>query len=505
MDRLLRPLGCFASTLVAILFALGVTETLKHVSPLERTMGLSAAVFAAAAVALLREKWLARSRTDGARRVAKDGKRAADAARHDVPPAEPNSDETPCPGAEAILAARRQAILFRQIVPPSHDRRHLSFFGGAPIAPRGFAWPDAHFGEAVKPLSFLMQVDCSAIPAAGRLGLLPERGVLYVFLANAGDAFRVLHHPDTADEWVEISPPTALARNHDAPLTRAWPHSTGDSPLPWPKWPFDPVLVQGGLLPTDSEALDDRWSWPGTVDVPAAIRAIPGAVVPLIDFRGRDRTNGGKLLRPFDTFPQDWGAIRITTTLIAERTNRDAEHARRWVFKDMSDGEFAALLDATSSERRHWEERASGAGLFDAVPQDERDRFWAWVMEREWLTRHVIPDAATLSVEASLTHGRDAAARIPAEAVDRIRHRHALAVETEHGLHVNIPDRMLAAPVDVQGNIDERARDHLLFLELSSNEGLAHDFGEGVLQFWIRPDDLAACRFDRIELSTTAY
>jgi uncharacterized protein YwqG len=44
-----------------------------------------------------------------------------------------------------------------------------------------------------------------------------------------------------------------------------------------------------------------------------------------------------------------------------------------------------------------------------------------------------------------------------------------------------------------------------LLLELSSNPGLAHYFGEGVLQFWIRPDDLAAQRFDRVELSTTAY
>jgi len=40
-------------------------------------------------------------------------------------------------------------------------------------------------------------------------------------------------------------------------------------------------------------------------------------------------------------------------------------------------------------------------------------------------------------------------------------------------------------------------------LELSSDEGLAHYFGEGVYQFWIRPEDLAARRFDRVELSTT--
>jgi uncharacterized protein YwqG len=70
---------------------------------------------------------------------------------------------------------------------------------------------------------------------------------------------------------------------------------------------------------------------------------------------------------------------------------------------------------------------------------------------------------------------------------------------------MNTPDRMLAAPVDVQGDIDDRVREFLLLLELSSDEGLAHYFGEGVYQFWIRPTDLAAHRFDRVELSTTAY
>lgn len=62
---------------------------------------------------------------------------------------------------------------------------------------------------------------------------------------------------------------------------------------------------------------------------------------------------------------------------------------------------------------------------------------------------------------------------------------------------------MLAAPVDLQFDIDERVRELVLLLELSSDEGLAHYFGEGVYQFWIRPEDLAARRFDCVVLSTT--
>jgi uncharacterized protein YwqG len=45
----------------------------------------------------------------------------------------------------------------------------------------------------------------------------------------------------------------------------------------------------------------------------------------------------------------------------------------------------------------------------------------------------------------------------------------------------------------------------LLLLELSSDPSIGHHFGEGVLQFWIRPDDLAARRFDLVELTASAY
>ena len=49
------------------------------------------------------------------------------------------------------------------------------------------------------------------------------------------------------------------------------------------------------------------------------------------------------------------------------------------------------------------------------------------------------------------------------------------------------------------------AKTHLLLLELSSNEGLGHHFGEGVYQSWMTPDDLKAPRFDKEELTSDAY
>jgi hypothetical protein len=260
-------------------------------------------------------------------------------------------------------------------------------------------------------------------------------------------------------------------------------------------------LIQGPL-PDNQEELDESYVWSGTINTNEAIPAIEGAVV---EYRSWYKGGTPNRDRPFANFPQDWNAVRITTGLVAKGMKHEVPAARTRHFRELSDEEFAAKVTEAQDSLSSWSNRASTTRAFDPVPATERDEFWSWIQEHEWLTRLVITDASNLSVEASLSEGPEAAARIPLAVVDYIRSRHALATQTERGLHIRIPDRMLAAPVDVQGDIEERAREFLLLLELSSDEGLAHYFGEGVYQFWIRPDDLAARRFDRVELTTTAY
>ena len=136
MNRIWSWLGCFGLTLLAILFALGVTETIKYVGPVERTLVLTAAVLAAAAVAYLRDKIKNGPLHKSSRSRDQRSEPNLDAL---LPP---QSSQASAPSIhEAILVARTQAILFRQIVPPNHDPAHLSFFGGLPIAPYGFQWP----------------------------------------------------------------------------------------------------------------------------------------------------------------------------------------------------------------------------------------------------------------------------------------------------------------------------------------------------------------------------
>jgi len=519
MERIWSLLGCFGLTLLAILFALGVTEAIRYVGPLERTLVLTAAVLAAAGIAYLRDRI-----KNGPLPAPRKSERRDESTREEriAPVATKSNEQAPQidvdalvrslvdsvrppdqsgPIHEAILASRMQAIVFRQIVPPNYDPTHLSFFGGLPIARSDFQWPRGD----LRPYSFIMQLDCSAVPDDGRLGMFPNDGVMYLFLDLAWgqeENFRVLWEPGPTHGWTEISPPDDLPPAYDSKRAWKWPQSDIDWPRLLPKWPFDPVQLKGGPLPDDQEEFEQTYSWPGTVNPAQAIHAIDGAVV---QFRSFSYESGkAKRNRPFASFPHDWNAVRITTGLIAEGMKWRVSEARSR-FRELSDEEFSAKVADAQATLREWSDRAAAAAAFDEVPQAERDRFWSWIKENEWLTGLPMVYAGDLSVEATLTAGPENAARIPVDVVDYIRSRHALACVIEGKLHLNIPDRMLAAPVDVQGTIDDRVCEFILLFEMSSNEGLAHYFGEGVYQFWIRPDDLAARRFDRVELSTTAY
>ncbi len=405
---------------------------------------------------------------------------------------------------ELIEAASRQAILFRQLFPPPHDDSILSFWGGAPIAPAGFEWPRSAAG---KPLHFLMQVDCSAIPAGARLGALPDNGVLYFFLdlewgEDGGHA--VIYQPAGAD-WATASPPGDLGPlfGKEAAYSCAWAQTAEQCPNLFPKWPFEPVAIEvPETVPEDEEEEDYPALWPE--------RAVEERIVGVGDvaesnyFTIKDFIDGRALRRPFPGFPQDWRALQISSAMLVKR----AEDTRRFPqgqFREMEEAAREQLLTGIAADAQQWFDRAAAQPPFDAVPEADRDSFWAFLESHPDVARMMLTEAIPASIESSLAGSPEAAARIAPEIADRIRSRYALAVRTESGIHVNIPDRMLAPPVDVQGNQWERAQSHLLLLEISSNEGLGHRFGEGVYQFWIAPDDLRAGRFDRVELTSDAY
>jgi len=412
-----------------------------------------------------------------------------------------------------VIATSKQAILFRQHFPPRHGNSTLSFFGGAPVAPGGFRWPSADGAES-KPLSFLMQVDCATVPAAARLQLLPDAGVLYFFLdLTWGEpvAFRVLYEAGTHNDWRAIQLPDDLgvAFGDQSTFVWKWTQSAQDCPKLLPKWTFQPVVIP---IPPEVYETDDNengyapFLWPGDKVMADALRAAQGENVPSGYFSVQDFVDAdGTMRRPFITYPHDWRAVQICTGLLLSQLRSNRRPSGAAALRQLSENERDALVARLRDEAQSWYGRAASQSPFAPVPQDVSDQCWTWLAENAWLVRFVIVDAMRMSIEASLVDSERAAAQIPGDVVRRVHGRHALASQTEHGLFVTTPDRMLAPPVDVQGNQWERAQTHLLLLELSSNEGLGHHFGEGVYQFWITPEDLMARRVDKVELSTDAY
>ena len=533
---IISAISTFFGVLLIVLFAIGVSSKGALKGPdafVLRWTVLSLAVAFSALVAWLRWRILLRreSRSKAQQQIQKADRSSTLSERFNRPPARPTAQEltalaiqqtiahsrppsTATRSRPEVIAASKQAIVFRQHFPPQHGGSSLSFFGGAPVAPSGFRWPRPHGdGAQTKPFDFLMQIDCAAVPAPARLGMLPDRGVLYFFLDltwGEPNAFRVLYEEGDGKDWHAMQPPDDLdlAFGKQATWVWKWTQSARDCPKLLPKWTFQPVAIEIPPMTHDPDESEDDADapllWPGEKAVAEALRAaqedVPFGYFSIKDFI----ESHGPMRRPFANYPHDWRAVQICSGLLVFRL-RDHRPPGIAVFRHLSEAERDDLVVRLRDEARSWFERSASHPPFAAVPQAVSDQFWTWLADNAWLARFVIVDAMTMSIEASLVDSREAAARIPTEVARRVHGRHALASQSDQGLFVTTPDRMLAPPVDVQGHQWERAKTHLLLLEMSSKDGLGHHFGEGVYQFWITPDDLKARRFDKVELTADAY
>ena len=407
-----------------------------------------------------------------------------------------------------IAAAAHQAIVFRQHFPPRHERSALSCFGGAPVAPRDFRWPRPERGDDPKPFAFLMQIDCGAIPEAARLDLLPDRGVLFFFHDSAwtqSEAFRVIYRDGDEAHWEPVPPPDDLEPAYGKHCASAWkwPQASADCPLLLPRWTFDPVAITFARDADDQEEEGAPLLWSGATGVAEALRAAQGEDIVEDPFSVKNLIEAGGVRRPFAGYPHDWRAVQMCAGLVLNRIRHRV--AGMAGLRHLTDDERTSLIERIGDEARAWYDRAASHSPFAAVPAPERDQFWSWLADKPTFVHFVLIDALTASIEASLAASPDAAARVPADAARRVHGRHALVVRYDDRLIARPANRMLAPPVDVQGHQWDRAKTHLLLLELSASEGLGHHFGEGVYQFWITPDDLKARRFDKVELTADAY
>ena len=504
----------FLGVLFIVVFLIGVTSrgALKGSDAFVlRWTVIALAIGFSAFVAWLRWKWLD---SQSAATQATVGDSRANAP---VRPIAQSSPPAPSPGPVPVRSTPRpqplptatQAVVFRQHFPPEPVGATLSFFGGAPVAPAGFQWPRT---TASKPFTFLMQIDCAEVPASARLELLPDRGILYFFHdLSWGEPtpFRVLYEERVDKDAAPIQPPADLDRAYgdQAPHRWSWPRSLEDCPLLLPRWTFQPVVIE--LPPPSVDADEDEDApvlWPGEKATAEALQAAQGEEVVADWFSIKDfAAPDGALIRPYPNYPHDWRAVQIASGLLIDSLSHTYRFKGTAARHGLSDQDRDALLIQTTEEASGWYTLAASHSPFATVPPAESNEFWTWLADKPWLARFVIVEAVVMSIEASLADSHEAAARIPTDVARRLHHRHALASRAETRWFAPNPDRMLAPPVDVQGNQWDRAKTHLLLLELSSNEALGHHFGEGVYQFWITPEDLKARRFDKVELTADAY
>src|SRR6476661_10651237 len=279
-------------------------------------------------------------------------------------------------GASAdIMAAGKQAIVFRQHFPPQPDGSALSFFGGAPVAPSGFRWPrpDASAAQS-RPFSFLMQIDCAAVPAPARLRMLPDRGVLYFFLDltwGEPNAFRVLYEEGGGKDWAASQPPDDLdyAFGDQATYVWKWTQSVQDCPKLLPKWTFQPVAIEippEAYLPDEQEE-DAPLLWPAGKAIAEALRAAQGKDVPSTPFLVQDFIDGDDTMRrPFANYPHDWRAVQIFSGLLLDRLRHTHPLPATKAVRELSEGERDALVMRLRDEARSWFSRAASHQPFSA-------------------------------------------------------------------------------------------------------------------------------------------
>lgn len=456
-------------------------------------------------------------------------------------------DRTPPPAGPTDRAdidrALNACLAIKHVFPPRHPERGFSYLGGMPIIPDDFDWPLIHNLRGVlEPLHFMAQIDCNTLPDGPARDLLPPDGYLYFFAPMAGN-----HGHDAWHFVTRYVPGRATSRWE--PCDRPFlPPIDGAENAPyvfeWMNWRTKPayptryprVEIELGWLEPVQEVVAGEPGTEGEYPWEAAERRKQAA---LQAFHGEPVADNGLFSSygkpkdvpwlPYPEFPSNLRALEVFAGYLKTYLKADTDEIERQLEKlapDASDEAVAksparAALEARKVEYldfslRHsavlsrcnipasdWAkpvseaDRAAFLKLVDALRAGDAP---APVIKRTYYHKslpHVVDEwlgeAARLSVEAAL-HDPDGFAALPPEAIEAARFRHSWL---RAGLGRTSPHQMLGRGDCIQTAADDMGEDYILLLQLGPDEPLRWRMGDsGVLQYWIRPADLAARRFE---------
>lgn len=432
------------------------------------------------------------------------------------PVAEPTAPESSDdPGDEAFAAeadiARhppRPVILARKVRERGADwTGSASWLGGLPRL-AGLEWPRDPQG---RPLPFAAQVDLAELAAACPESPLPHQGSLAFFLGTGA----VVAVPPGAHEFT--APPPGLPASHDEdgyPLPAKRTRLSRDL---FPFWPVEPVA-----LPLPEALLDHRDE--------RLHEAIEQVMLDMVRERfGKPSPlpptcNGGELWwygvshladrvrEAMDNSPQ---AIAMESQL-EEAAGNDlaALEARSDALPDAVAGARGKVLDAQARRREIEEEAAALPAMVEALdgfmanrqpwePLTAEERSLVVEILDEIHRRHgmlaqfhvprSLAQLQTVCIRVMIADGPDAVAALPDDVLDRIAKEHRVPTLFQH-------------QVFGLGGVQQSARDEhledLLLLQLGYDDMMEWRWGDmGLFQYWISPEDAAAARWDKAEMT----
>jgi hypothetical protein len=430
----------------------------------------------------------------------------------------------PVPQSDSIIArARLRPIAFRENCPPSPG---LSFYGGAPVGPASLAWPRNKSDDV--PLSFIMQWDCTALASQDVTRLLPRDGALYLFADLGWSDFRFVHAPGPIKDWRALPVPPELPPVYGKGGVHHVPYCSSliaperqDVPVLLPRWSFTPLAFSFPATP-DTEPL--FWN-EGEAVAEALLRLEhPEGVQPATHLRKRQSL----FARPFPAFPHDYAAIRIVVAKVLEQLRHPAKRLLRDASEEQSEATFQQWRDEAS---KHYA-AATAHHPAERVDRSMSDELWQWMEGLKPVLQPGWDRVVEECVNVSLGLGSETDA-LPSHIVAVCAEQHRLALAYLHEeypdrrkpealtawekrkaegtlkevrtMHAPCPNHMFGPPSYVQSYVEEHLEETVLLLELSTRQPIGHEFGEGVLQFMIRPADLREGRFDKAMLIASAY
>jgi hypothetical protein len=459
----------------------------------------------------------------------------------------------------SIELAQRTCLAIRHVYPPQHPQRSMSFLGGLPLAPEDFDYPMIHNREGLlEPLTFMAQIDLASLPEGSGRALLPKQGYVYFFAPMSGGFDAAANHfvvrfvPGKAKkgwgpQWTGILGPVggAAEARYRFPWMNWRDKPEKSYPTTYPRieialgWIEDVGEVEDG----DPDAADG-FPW----DVAeqrrrAQLVAFHGAPVvydPVFSPSGKPTD---QLWIPFEGFPTNRRAGEIVLGFLKTHLKEEVEAIRARIASlsaatpapgQQADGlaekgRLEVMLEEYRQfEQRHWkamQHLAVGSDYGRPLPEEAKveilsllDQVRAGALPKPFVerrhTQHRLPHAlnqwlsvaAMESVESAL-QDPDQAHQIPPHIVEAVRYRHTVLRNpgfSDRG--ESAQHQMFGRGRVIQVAADDMAREHLLLLQLSPDDAMGWNMGDyGALQYWIRPGDLAAQRFENTVLTFESH